>query len=551
MQSSNKEMKSAALEARWLWAVALLILILATVVRLYDISLPYFWTDEAFTALISVQSPAAILFHTGHDVHPPLYFLLLHIWIQVFGDSVLALRTMSAVSGVLAVALGMWLMCLIGTARQALLAGLFMALLPISVRYSQEARMYSLEAVWLLGATIALVYWLRSARDRYLLSYILLLISALLTHYLAILCVGAHFIYLVALRFQGDRTLHVLSRARIWGAWLITAMACVPWLTVLADEVIVHNEAFKAGGEIFWIPDPTLYTLPSAIWRFLTLRSRTELFTPVYLLLPVLVVMSSLWVVFADRSRLRVGQLLFIYSFFPVLVAFLVSFKLSIFVERYMAFAAIGLMMLLAMTVARLVSRNPISGGAVVVVILGLECLGLSMVYTQQDDLDDPRNATLHPLDQVVASINERSIPGDSIIVTNGYWYYSVAYYSRLGLQPLLYEPPWDNSHANRPNGYGSSTLIYRDRDRLFLEDLSTLPASIKRVWWVASGPSSGFDKRIPENWQCLLAEDAGEMKLHLYAIQARDSARRGVTGNRCPRSGENGLALDRQSETP
>lgn len=551
MQFFRKEVTSASPEPKGFREGVWLILILSAVVRFHDISLPYFWTDEAWTALVSVQSPAMILFHVGHDVHPPLYFLLLHLWIQLFGDSVLALRAMSAVAGILAVALGMWLMRLLGTARETLLAGLFMALLPISVRYSQEARMYALEAALLLGSTIALVYWLRSARDRYLAGYVVLMTAALYTHYLAILCLAAHCLYLVALRVQGDRALHVLSRARIWGAWLIIAMAYVPWLVVLADEVIVHNEAFKIGGEIFWIPAPSSYTLPSAIWRFLTLRSRTEMITSVYLLLPVLVMVSALWVVFTDRSRLRVGLLLLIYSFFPVLATFLASFLLPIFVERYVAFAAIGLTMLLALTVTRVAQRAPILGGIVVLLILGLECAGLHVMYAQQDDLDDPRNATLRPLAQIVGSINERAIPGDTIIVYGDYWYFTVAYHSRFGIQPLLYEPASDSTHDNQPNGYGTSTLIYRDRDRLFLEDLSSLSGSIKRVWWVSFAGSAEVDQPVPANWQCLLLQEAGEMSLRLYSIQVHDVVRQGVTDNRCPRLGDKNQALDRQSDSP
>src|SRR5471032_2452983 len=145
----------------------LLIILLASMVRFHNINLPYFWTDEAFSALVSVLSPQAIWFHMGHEVHPPGYFLLLHLWITVFGDGVLAIRSMSAVAGIITVVLSMWFMRLISTSRTAMLAGLLIALLPISVRYSQEARMYTLETVWLLGATIALVYWLMSLRSRY------------------------------------------------------------------------------------------------------------------------------------------------------------------------------------------------------------------------------------------------------------------------------------------------------------------------------------------------------------------------------------------------
>ncbi|MFJ4194321.1 glycosyltransferase family 39 protein [Pseudomonas sp. NPDC089534] len=496
-----------------------LILALAAGLRFYAISLPYLWTDEAFTALVSVQSPSAIWFHMGHDVHPPLYFLMLHVWILAFGDSVLAIRAMSAVAGVVAVALGIWLMRLITTPRLAALAGLFMALLPISVRYGQEARMYALEAVWLLGATLFLVHWLRTARDRHLAGYALLVTAALYTHYLAIVGVLSHFIYLIVLRFQADSTLHVLSRPRLWIAYLAIALAYVPWLLSLVDEVFVNTEAFKTGGEIFWIPESTVYTLPSAIWRFLTLDSRAGLYGPVYLLVPAGLVASALWVLKGDRSRLRFGAMLFIYSFVPLLAVFLASFAFPVFVERYIAFAAIGQVMILALAVGKAARRSRVLAWSAVVLILGLECVGLNTAYTQQDDLDDPRNEAADPLDRIVASIRERSVEGDAIIVHGGYWYYSVAYYSRSGIRPLLYEPAWDATTANRPNGYGSSTLIFAERDRLFLEDLSALPDTAKRVWWVTSDHSPASSARIPQNWRCVQILGDGEIELRLYEV--------------------------------
>lgn len=285
----------------------LLIILLASMVRFHNINLPYFWTDEAFSALVSVLSPQAIWFHMGHEVHPPLYFLLLHLWISVFGDSVLAIRSLSSVAGVATVALGMWLMRMISTPKTALLAGLLIALLPISVRYSQEARMYTLEAVWLLGATIALVYWLKTPRNRYLVVYGLLMTAALYTHYLAILCALSHFLYLVMLRFERDETLHYLSRPMLWVTYTGISLLYIPWLISLVDEVFVHTEQLKIGGDIFWIPALAPYTLPSSIWKFLTLRSNEELPATFYLLLPILVALAAVWVAIKENGRWKFG----------------------------------------------------------------------------------------------------------------------------------------------------------------------------------------------------------------------------------------------------
>lgn len=497
----------------------MLITLLATAVRLHNISVPYFWTDEAYSALVSVLSPQAIWFHMGHEVHPPGYFLLLHLWITVFGDGVLAIRSMSAVAGIITVVLSMWFMRLISTSRTAMLAGLLIALLPISVRYSQEARMYTLETVWLLGATIALVYWLMSLRSRYLLAYGLLMSAALYTHYLAILCALSHFLYLVILRFQRDKTLHYLSRPGLWMTYVAISILYIPWLISLVSEVFLHTEQLKAGGDIFWIPAMTLNTVPSSIWRFLTVRDNLELPVALYLALPTLVLLATVWVALKENGRLKSGLLLLIYTFFPLVAIALISFKFPMFIERYMAFAAMGIPMVLALAIVRVARRHFILAVMCVCVLLGIQCVGLNTVYQQGDDLDDPRNEASHPLDDMVARVNESAIAGDGLVVDGGYWWLTVVYYSRTGIYPLLYDPSTDGSTDNRPNGYGASTLMYQDRDKVFLEDLRQLPANIKRLWWITATAQADDKNLFPDNWQCLFAEDAGDMELRLYVI--------------------------------
>ncbi len=94
-------------------------------------------------------------------------------------------------------ALGIWLTRQLSTRRAAVLAGVLLALLPTAVRYSQEVRMYSLLGVWLLGATLALVYWVRQPeRTRYMAVYVLLMSAGFYTHYFAALCVLVHWAYL-------------------------------------------------------------------------------------------------------------------------------------------------------------------------------------------------------------------------------------------------------------------------------------------------------------------------------------------------------------------
>src|SRR4051794_40779903 len=63
------------------------------------------WLDEALSVNIA-SLPVHDMFEAlRHDGHPPFYYLLLHEWIDVFGDSNIAVRSLSAVFAVAALPL--------------------------------------------------------------------------------------------------------------------------------------------------------------------------------------------------------------------------------------------------------------------------------------------------------------------------------------------------------------------------------------------------------------------------------------------------------------
>jgi len=67
-----------------------------------------FWMDEAITTGIASHSLSAIPGILRHDGNPPLYYMLLHVWIRIFGASESSTHALSLVFGVLTVPAGMW-----------------------------------------------------------------------------------------------------------------------------------------------------------------------------------------------------------------------------------------------------------------------------------------------------------------------------------------------------------------------------------------------------------------------------------------------------------
>ncbi len=147
---------------RTVWLLLALVLALAAVLRFYRIGAQSLWNDEGTSAALALRDLASITRDAAHDIHPPLYYWLLHFWVRMWGVSEPALRSLSALLGVGVAAL----VFLIGEAlfgtQVGLLAAFLAALSPFLVYYSQETRMYMLLAAVACLGTYALVRYMQT-----------------------------------------------------------------------------------------------------------------------------------------------------------------------------------------------------------------------------------------------------------------------------------------------------------------------------------------------------------------------------------------------------
>jgi mannosyltransferase len=118
---------------------------LAFALRVYKLDAESLWLDEILSIkLASMDIPSIIRTLPNDDLNPPLYYITLHIWSRVVGQSEFSLRFLSALFGSLTAAMTYKLARALFDRRTALLSGLLMAICPYHVYYSQEARMYTL-----------------------------------------------------------------------------------------------------------------------------------------------------------------------------------------------------------------------------------------------------------------------------------------------------------------------------------------------------------------------------------------------------------------------
>ncbi len=220
------------------------ILFLALALRSFQLDGQSLWSDEGVSVALAQRDLATIARDAAHDIHPPLYYYLLHFWVRLFGSSEIAVRSLSVLCGLLLVFLTYLLGVALFDDRVALVASFLAAISPFQIYYSQETRMYILVA--LLGAISLFLFlkFARATREEDVASlgptvalYAFFITSALYTHYFAFT------IFLVA-NVAYALWLLLVPSARKWRAlalWslsqLLVILLYLPWLNFAKEQL--------------------------------------------------------------------------------------------------------------------------------------------------------------------------------------------------------------------------------------------------------------------------------------------------------------------------
>jgi mannosyltransferase len=213
---------------RWpLVAVAALVL---AGIGLRFVSVGPLWLDEAQSVSIAAGPVHLLPQALRTDGAPPLWYLLLHVWIRLFGDSTYSVRLMAAVPAIAALPVAERLGRRLGGRDVGRTTLILLATSPFAIRYGVEARMYSLVLLLSLLAAHALLSVHRGDRPgRAAVALALLTCALLYTHYYAIwlgVVVGAAELWRVV-RHRDPRAGWVV------GALVAGAIGFVPWLPIL------------------------------------------------------------------------------------------------------------------------------------------------------------------------------------------------------------------------------------------------------------------------------------------------------------------------------
>ena len=215
-----------------------------------------FWIDEGLSVGISSFPFADIPGTLRLDGSPPLYYLMLHGWMAVFGTSETATQILSLIFALAAIPVGLWAgWSLFGPRAGWFVAGLF-ALNPFLTAYSHETRMYSLMVLLALVAGTAFVLAFVLDHRRYAVLFAVTAALMLYTHNWTVFFLAAAGLAWLAIarRRRERRRAVLLDGALAFGGALLVWL---PWVPTLAFQA--RNTAAP------WSNVPSLSDLSTAL----------------------------------------------------------------------------------------------------------------------------------------------------------------------------------------------------------------------------------------------------------------------------------------------
>jgi uncharacterized membrane protein len=180
------------------------------------------------------------------DAHlTPLYFVLGRIWVEGFGSSVVAMRSLSVLFSLLALPACYWLSReLFDSVPIAWLSVILNVISPIYLVYAQEARMYSLWSLATIVAMAALLQALRQNTGKSWGMFSLALTLQLYSHLFSLVMLVAYALYVMGLRIGNP----AVNLRRFSLAAATALLAFVPWLWVFFHRS-VQAKVDEAAGE--------------------------------------------------------------------------------------------------------------------------------------------------------------------------------------------------------------------------------------------------------------------------------------------------------------
>ncbi len=293
------------------------------------------WRDEAFSVWIAQDSLTEVIRRTSGDYNPPLYYLLLHVWMRVFGRSEIALRSLSLVAFLITI----YVTYLIGRQvfkknhKFARYLMLLTATSPLLIYYAFELRMYAQFAMF---ASLSIYFLLKKKTWPYVLSTVL----GLYTQPYMLFVVLTQNVYL----WLKKEFKTLVNYDFLLGLFYL------PWIPTLIDQLLASGP--------MWIWPIDLNLLLSVLGnQYVGFEGTPPWLWPYMKWLSVVFIIISAYVYIKSKHR-DFTQFSLLLTYLPLTVVMGISLIKPIYVMRYVIFITLGEIFVISVFIAIVKNKN-------------------------------------------------------------------------------------------------------------------------------------------------------------------------------------------------
>lgn len=214
--------------------------------RLYHLDAPCLWFDEICTTLRIQYTLPETIKHLVYSPFPPLYYIVMKLWANIFGNSEFSIRFPSLLFSVLSIIFIFKLSKEIFNENVGLIAALLLSISPYSINYAQEAKMYAME--WSLGILSFLFFYKYVKTNK--------IINLFYYIFVTLFCIYTMYVGYIFMVIQNIFSFVFFKRKRLiiwWIGQLVIILLYLPWI-----NVFFYTAGHGSG--IGWVPKTNNYT---------------------------------------------------------------------------------------------------------------------------------------------------------------------------------------------------------------------------------------------------------------------------------------------------
>lgn len=437
--------------------------ILAGALRFCGINFDSLWLDEGYQSLVGacgqglpdfvqeksekyifrfekVSSVQDMLssFRQVDPLCPPLYAVLLNRWMSIFGNSDLAIRSLSAIISSISVSALVFFAAEFFGMKAAICCGLVQLLSPFDVHYAQEARMYSLLNLSALLSSASLIWIIRREEAK---AFVLLLPLYAVSTWAMI---NTHYTGLFLAAAQGVATVFYLVWKKNWKllgimacAWLSVAILWLPWLKLFFQAAAARTASFYVSRIPDWIwPFKALFIRIPLNWIIFLSGQRVNAYAAGIYASSAIILIYAAFLAFKKNTGEKFYLLaLWMWALLPALGLWLIDLTENhrvVEIARYLMYTAPAIYLLAGFALSKISNKRYFTA------LIACHCLFASanLIYTHTTKQREP---WLDMAKQV-----EELVPVDETLVVSQH--YDIACLDRylskprrqLGLSPAM-----------------------------------------------------------------------------------------------------------------